>query len=78
MGYQFLAAKQYDKAIEYFKKNVESDPETANVYDSLGDGYKAIGEKEKAIENYKKVLTLDPPANVKAASEASLKELGAI
>lgn len=77
LGYQFLAAKQFDKAIEYFKKNVEADPENANSYDSLGDGYKAIGENDKAIKNYKKALALNPPANVKAASEASLKELGA-
>lgn len=75
LGYQFLTAKQYNKAIEYFKKNVKSDPENANGYDSLGDGYKANGEKEKAIKNYKKALTLNPAANVKAASEASLKEL---
>lgn len=78
LGYQFLAAKQYDKAIEYFKMNVKNDPDTANGYDSLGDGYKAMGEKEKAIKNYKKALSLNPPANVKAASEASLQELGAL
>lgn len=77
LGYQFLAAKQYDKAIEFFKINVKNDPTNANGYDSLGDGYKATGEKEKAIKNYKKALTLNPAANVKAASEASLKELGA-
>lgn len=78
LGYQFLAAKQFDKAIEFFSKNVKNDPNTANGYDSLGDGYKATGEKEKAIKNYKKALSLNPPANVKAASEASLKELGVI
>ena len=77
LGYQFLGAQQYDKAIEYFLMNVKNDPTNANGYDSLGDGYKANGEKEKAITNYKKALTLNPVANVKAASEASLKELGA-
>jgi len=76
LGYQFLGAKQFDKAIEYFKKNVKNDPTNANGYDSLGDGYKANGEKELAIKNYKKALSLNPAANVKAASEASLKELG--
>ncbi len=78
LGYQFLGAKQYDKAIEFFKRNVENDPTNANGYDSLGDGYKAIGEKGKAIKNYKKALTLNPIPGVKAASEASLKELGAM
>ncbi len=78
LGYQFLGAKQYDTAIKYFKMNVENDPTNANGYDSLGDGYKGKGDKKKAIKNYKKALTLNPVANVKAASEASLKELGAL
>jgi len=78
LGYQMLGAKDNEKAIKYFKQNVESNPENANGYDSLGDGYKAAGDSKNAIKNYKKALTLNPAANVKAASEASLKELGAL
>ncbi|AOW22113.1 hypothetical protein LPB138_12845 [Urechidicola croceus] len=78
LGYQFLGTKQYDKVIEYFKKNVKNDPTNPNSYDSLGDGYKAIGDTKNAIKNYKKSLSLNPPANIKAASEASLRELGAL
>lgn len=78
LGYQFLGTQQYDKAIKYFKMNVKNDSTNANGYDSLGDGYKGKGDKENAIKNYKKALTLNPAANVKAASEASLKALGAL
>ena len=78
LGYQMLGANDNERAIKYFKQNVENNPENANGYDSLGDGYKAIGDKNNAIKNYKKALTLNPAANVKAASEASLKELGAL
>jgi tetratricopeptide (TPR) repeat protein len=78
LGYQFLGANQYEKAIEYFLKNVKKDPKSANGFDSLGDAYKAKGDKVNAIKNYKKALSLNPAANVKAASEASLKELGAM
>jgi tetratricopeptide (TPR) repeat protein len=78
LGYQFLGAGQNEKAIKYFKMNVKNDPTNANGYDSLGDGYKGKGDKANAIKNYKKALTLSPVANVKAASEASLKELGAL
>ncbi len=73
-----MGARQYEKAIEYFLKNVKNDPTNANSYDSLGDGYKAKGDKANAIKNYKKALSLNPPAKVKAASEASLRELGAM
>ncbi|PHR70323.1 MAG: hypothetical protein COA67_08435 [Lutibacter sp.] len=77
LGYQFLGSKNYDRAVKVFMKNVKNDPTNANGYDSLGDAYKAKGDKKNAIKNYKKALTLNPAANVKAASEASLKELGA-
>ena len=56
------------KALELFKINAKRNPKVANMYDSLGDGYKAMGDNQNAIKNYKKVLTLNPPAPVKAAS----------
>lgn len=31
-----------------------------NVYDSLGDALVAAGQKEKAIKNYEKALSIDP------------------
>lgn len=78
LGYQMMGAKDYDRALTYFKTNVENHPTDANSYDSLGECYKAMGEKEKAIKNFKKSLSLNPPANVKANSEKHLKELGVI
>jgi tetratricopeptide (TPR) repeat protein len=48
------------EAIEIFKLNVEQFPKSANVYDSLGEGYMLNGDKELAIKNYKKSLELNP------------------
>ena len=78
LGYQMLASKDYDRALKYFKINVENNPTNANVYDSLGEAYKISGDKENAIKNLKKSLSLNPTANVKANSEKLLKELGAL
>ena len=78
LGYQMLNAKDYDRAVKYFELNVERNPKDANVYDSLGEAYKTIGDKNKAIKALKKSLSLNPPANVKANSEKLLKELGAM
>ena len=78
LGYQMLGVKDYDRAVKYFKTNVENNPTNANVYDSLGEAYKTIGDKENAIKYLKKSLSLNPPANVKANSEKLLKELGAL
>ena len=77
IGYQMLGAKDYDKALKYFKRNVANNPENANVYDSLGECYKTMGDKKNAIKSLKKALTLNPAANVKANSEKLLAELGA-
>jgi hypothetical protein len=59
-GYSLLRKKQVNEAIEVLKLNVEAYPQSANAYDSLGEAYLLSGNKEKAIENYEKALTLDP------------------
>lgn len=60
MGYRLLASRQVREAIEVFKLNVEAYPNSANVYDSLAEGYLAQGDKQLAIESYKRALELDP------------------
>jgi predicted alpha/beta superfamily hydrolase len=58
IAYQQLAKKKYDDAEYMFKLNVSNYPESSNAFDSLGDLYDAKGDKEKAIENYKKALSI--------------------
>lgn len=77
LGYQMLTAKDYERALKYFKMNVANNPNDANSYDSLGECYKIIGDKKNAIKNLKKSLSLNPPANVRANSEKLLAELEA-
>jgi predicted alpha/beta superfamily hydrolase len=60
IGYDFLAGGLVDVAIEIFKMNVEMNPQSANVYDSLGEAYMVSGNKALAIENYSKSLELNP------------------
>ncbi len=59
-GYQLLQNGNVDEAIKIFKVNVESYPNSFNVYDSLAEAYMAKGDKENAIKNYKKSLELNP------------------
>jgi len=63
LGYSLLQNGRTDDAIAIFKLNVESFPESANSYDSLGEAYAAKGEKELAIKNYARSIELNP-ANV--------------
>ncbi|MEQ1764719.1 MAG: DUF2911 domain-containing protein [Pyrinomonadaceae bacterium] len=78
VGYQLLAAKRYAKAIEVLQINVKNNPTDANSFDSLGEAYKMSGDKDNAVKNLKKSLSLNPPAPVKANSEKLLRELGEI
>jgi len=63
IGYQALGNNDFDKAIEMFKLAVESYPKSANVYDSLGEGYEAKGELELAKKNYKIALEKGTKSN---------------
>lgn len=58
MGYDFLGRKMYHTAGKLFKLNVDNHPESFNVYDSYGDYFLAIGDKENAIGQFKKALSI--------------------
>ncbi len=77
-AYQVMNQGDIDKAIEMFILNTKRHPESANVWDSLGEGYVNKGDKKDAIDSFKKSLSMNPPANVKANSEKFLKQLGAL
>ena len=55
-GYQLLAAKKIDEAIEIFKRNVKTYPNSWNVYDSLAEAYMTKGDNKLAKENYELAL----------------------
>jgi len=73
MGYSLLGEKKHDQAVGVFRFNVEQFPESWNTYDSLAEAYMTIGEKEKAIEYYKKSLELNP-AN--EGARLNIKKMG--
>lgn len=77
-GYQLLGQNQHDKAIEILALNTQRNPKSANAWDSLGEAYALKGDKDNAIKNFKKCISLNPPANVRANSEKYLKQLGAL
>jgi tetratricopeptide (TPR) repeat protein len=61
------------EAIALFKINVEFYPKSSNVYDSLAEAYMTNGDKDLAIENYKKSLELNPQ---NSNAREMLKKLG--
>ena len=59
-GYYLLGKERFTDAIEIFKLNVEENPGSSNVYDSLGEGYMMNGDIKLAKKNYNLSLKLNP------------------
>ena len=63
VGYQLLGANRMDEAVAAFKWNVEHYPQSANVYDSLGESYERAGKLDLAHPNYEKAVALGKQTN---------------
>lgn len=68
-GYYLIAEKKFAEAIRVLSLMKDKAADEANSYDSLGDAYRANGQFDKAKENYRKAIAIDPNFS------ASLKNL---
>ena len=59
-GHQLMADNHLPEAVAIFKLNATNYPASGNVYDSLGEAYVKSGQKQQAIDSYKKSLEKDP------------------
>jgi tetratricopeptide (TPR) repeat protein len=73
IGYRVLGAGRVNDAIEVFKLNVQLNPKSWNVYDSLGEAYAKAGNKALAIQNYEKSIQLNPKNENGKVALAKLK-----
>jgi hypothetical protein len=60
LGYTLLRANRVPEAVAVFRLNVEAHPESWNAHDSLGEGAARAGEKNLAVESYRRSLELNP------------------
>ncbi len=60
VGYDLLFEGNVDAAIDIFTVNTKLFPQIANTWDSLGEAHMVKGNRELAIENYRKSLALNP------------------
>ncbi len=59
-GYRHLSGGQAGEALAIFELNAASHPEVAAAQYQLGEAYRYTGQTEAAIEQYRKVLAIDP------------------
>jgi CubicO group peptidase (beta-lactamase class C family) len=60
LGYRFLGLDRPADAVALFERNAREFPDSSNAYDSLGDGFVALGDREAAIASYRRSHELDP------------------
>jgi len=65
LGYGFMQNKMNEKAFAFFEMNITNYPKSGNVYDSMGDFYVAAGDKEKAMDYFRKALTIRDNADTR-------------
>ena len=58
MGNAYYALKDYEKAIHYYEKAIEIDPELKSAYRNMGNAYYSLKNNEKYLENFKKAAQL--------------------
>jgi len=58
LAYDCMGRHKMDVAYKLFKRNIDNHPNSSNAFDSLGDYYVAANNKQKAIEAFKKSLSL--------------------
>ncbi len=77
VGYLYLGSGKTKEAIQVFKKNVTSFPDSWNAYDSLGEGYAANGDTNLAVQNYSKALGMVKDAAQKSRISGVIQNLKA-
>lgn len=60
VGERLLACGKTQDAITVYQRNVQEYPGSSKVYKSLAEAYAQTGQKQLAIQNFEKVLQLDP------------------
>jgi tetratricopeptide (TPR) repeat protein len=76
MGYALIGQGEVEEAVVALELQTDAYPTVANAWDSLGEGYMANGDEDKAIAAFKKSLEMNPPQNTKANSISLLGQLG--
>lgn len=65
LAYDCMARHKMAQAYKLFIRNTQYHPNSANAFDSLGDYYVAIGDKQKAIEAFAKSLSIQEVADTR-------------
>ena len=63
IGYRLMATNNLAEAVQVLEANAAAHPNSANVYDSLGEAYERRGDLAKAKTNYERAAALGRDTN---------------
>ena len=72
LGWAHYRLADYRKAVEFLEQAVELDAGDPEINNHLGDAYWRVGRRDEAQFQWRRVLTLDPDAKIKADAEGKL------
>lgn len=72
LGWAYYRLGDYKKAVDKLEEAVELEAGDPEINNHLGDAYWKVGRKDEAIFQWKRVLTLQPDAKIKADAEAKI------
>jgi dienelactone hydrolase len=73
-GYELLRGGRMKEAVQIFRLGTRLAPDWDNIADSLAEAYEAVGDRQLAIDQYRRVLELNP---AHGHASARLKALSA-
>jgi tetratricopeptide (TPR) repeat protein len=74
LGWAYYRLGDYPKAVEKLEQAVELEAGDPEINNHLGDAYWMVGRKVEAQFQWRRVLTLNPDAKIKADAERKLAE----
>jgi Flp pilus assembly protein TadD len=72
LGWAHYRLGDYKKAVEKLEQAVELEAGDPEINDHLGDAYWKAGRRDEAVFQWRRVLTLNPDAKMKAKVETKL------
>lgn len=73
LGWAYYRLGDYRNAVEQLEAAVLLEPSDPEINNHLGDAYWRVGRRIEAEFQWRRVLSLDPPAKIRAEAEAKLK-----
>jgi Flp pilus assembly protein TadD len=74
LGWAYFRLGDYPRAVETLEQAVELQPGDPELNSHLGDAYWRVGRRDEAGFQWKRVLSLDPDAKIRAEAERKLAQ----